>query len=249
VHGGPSAGSRRTVREGQVDRPRVGHRPSEITTQTSSSALRKTNCPWWTHSPSALSQTVRHRSTDCPQTPCNKNLPTQWIETRARKNKRRTRRTASQSSAIGPSAGTWRTVRHARIERPELDTVKVNSLFPSPDLSNQPMDHYLIGEDEVYLGDAVLMNLWPQTNWNERNRDFTMLKQKPRVPTEICESEAKSDVWGVKIIHKDAQDIHPWSPQRNLNKNSSKSTNQAMYENPTKIAWKDTKITRVWKCI
>jgi hypothetical protein len=40
-----------------------------------------------------------------------------------------------------------------------------------------------------------------------------MLKQKPRVPTWIRESEAQSGVWGVKIKHKDAQDIYPWSPQ------------------------------------
>jgi hypothetical protein len=29
------------------------------------------------------------------------------------------------------------------------------------------------------------------------------------VPTEILESEAKSRDWGVKIKHKDAQDIYP----------------------------------------
>jgi hypothetical protein len=46
--------------------------------------------------------------------------------------------------------------------------------------------------------------------------------------------EAKSGVWGVKINHKDAQDIYQLSPQRNLNTNASESKEQATHENPTK---------------
>jgi subtilisin-like proprotein convertase family protein len=37
----------------------------------------------------------------------------------------------------------------------------------------------------------------------------TELYQKPRFPTEILQSEAKSGDWGVKIKDKDAQDIYP----------------------------------------
>jgi hypothetical protein len=95
------------------------------------------------------------------------------------------------------SMRSWRTARHARTEQPELDLLKVNSSFPSPDLSNHPMDcNRIIGENEASLGDAIPTNFWPQTNWNKRNRDSTERKQKPKFPTELHESEVKSDVWG-----------------------------------------------------
>jgi hypothetical protein len=71
--------SRRTVREEAADCLRGGRGPSEISTQTSSSALRKTDHSWWTRGLSASSQTVwhsstdrPHSSTDRPKTSCNK---------------------------------------------------------------------------------------------------------------------------------------------------------------------------------
>jgi hypothetical protein len=58
----------------------------------------------------------------------------------------------------------------------------------------------------VSLGDAMPKNLKPQIGGN---RPRTELSQKARVPNKILESEAKSGVRGVKIKHKDAQDIYP----------------------------------------
>jgi hypothetical protein len=55
-------------------------RLSEIASRTSSSALRKTDCPSWTRGPFALTRTVRHSSTDHPQTLCTENPLTKWIE-------------------------------------------------------------------------------------------------------------------------------------------------------------------------
>jgi hypothetical protein len=52
-------------------------------------------------------------------------------------------------------------------------------------------------------------NLSPQMNQIGGNRIATELNQKARVPTEILQSEAKSEDCGVMINHKDAQDIYP----------------------------------------
>jgi hypothetical protein len=46
------------------------------------------------------------------------------------------------------------------------------------------------------------------------------------------------EIEGLKIKHKDAQDIYPSSPQRNPNTNASESKEQTTHENPTKIARK-----------
>jgi hypothetical protein len=65
----------------------------------------------------------------------------------------------------------------------------------------------------------------PQTNQNIGNHKPTELKQPPRVSTDTHESKAKSDFWEVKIIHKEAQGTHSWSPQRNLEVNAPKFMN------------------------
>jgi hypothetical protein len=53
-----------------------------------------------------------------------------------------------------------RTLRQEEFLQPELDPLKVNSIFPLPDLPNQPRDCYqIIGEDEAFLGDAIPTNL------------------------------------------------------------------------------------------
>jgi hypothetical protein len=91
-----------------------------------------------------------------------------------------------------------------------------------------------MGEDEVPLGDAMPTNLWPQTHWFERNWDSTKLKHKARFPTEILQSEAEFEVWGVMIKNKDAQGNYPWSLPTNLNPNTSESKEQPAHENPTK---------------
>jgi hypothetical protein len=52
-------------------------------------------------------------------------------------------------------------------------------------------------------------NLRPQTTQITGNRQRTELNKKVEVPTKILELEAKSRIGGVKIKHKDAQDIYP----------------------------------------
>jgi hypothetical protein len=60
----------------------------------------------------------------------------------------------------GPSTRGARTVRVVHRQQLELDLLKVNTTFPLPDLSNQPMDCYqIIGEGEAPLGDAMPTNL------------------------------------------------------------------------------------------
>jgi hypothetical protein len=99
----------------------------------------------------------------------------------------------------------------------------------------------ILGRCEAALGDVMPKNLRPQTNYIVGNRQRTKLKHKARVPTEILESEAEFGVWGVKIKHKDAQDIYPWSPQTKPNTSTSESMSRAVHENPTKRLEKDKK--------
>jgi hypothetical protein len=91
-HGEPSAGLRRTVR---------------ISTRNTSTAPSITDHPWWTHGPSAPTQTAWHSSTDHPRTSWTKNPSTKWIEWKSRKNSWWTWRTLG---LIGSS----QTVCHAR---------------------------------------------------------------------------------------------------------------------------------------
>jgi hypothetical protein len=80
------------------------------------------------------------------------------------------------------------------------------------DLPDDCMDWDKIwGRCEAFLGDTMPKNLRPQTNKIAGNREQTALKNKAGQPIEILESEAKFGVWGVKIKHKDAQGIYPWS--------------------------------------
>jgi hypothetical protein len=81
-----------TIREKGADRPRGHSELYEIAARTFNSAPRKTNRPWWTRGPSTLSRTIRHSSTERPQTSWTKNNPTQRIEQKTCKNTRRTRR-------------------------------------------------------------------------------------------------------------------------------------------------------------
>jgi hypothetical protein len=109
--GGPSARPGRTVRGHRANRPRgLGgmsawlRRTVQKQPRTSSTAPSITDRPRWARGPSAPSRIVRHSSTDRPRTPCNKNPPAKWIERKARKNTRRTRRTVGLKPPRGPSA-------------------------------------------------------------------------------------------------------------------------------------------------
>jgi hypothetical protein len=110
--------ARRTVCSVRADCPRGGHGPSEIATRTSSTAPRKTDRPWWTRGPSALSRTVRHSSTDRPQTSCTKNPPTKWIERKALKNSHEHEEQSGCQAPRRRSAVTSRTVRDYLVDGP-----------------------------------------------------------------------------------------------------------------------------------
>jgi hypothetical protein len=103
--------TRRTVRSVRADCPRGGHGPSENATRTSSIAPRKTDRLWWTRGPSASSRTIRHSSTDRPQTSCTKNPPTKRIEREALKNLHEHEEQLGCQAPRGRSAVTSRTVR------------------------------------------------------------------------------------------------------------------------------------------
>jgi hypothetical protein len=103
--------TRRTARSVRADCPRGGHRPSENATRTSSTAPRKTDRPWWTRGPSASSRTVRHSSTDRPQTSCTKNPPTKRIERKVLKNSHEHKEQPGCQAPRGQSVTTLRTVR------------------------------------------------------------------------------------------------------------------------------------------
>jgi hypothetical protein len=108
-----------TVRSVRADCPRGGHGPSEIATRTSSTAPRKTDRLWWTRGPSASSRTVRHSSTDRPQTSCTKNPPTKWIEREALKNPQEHEEQLGCQAPRERSAVTSRTVHQVRISTAE----------------------------------------------------------------------------------------------------------------------------------
>jgi hypothetical protein len=92
-----------TVRKHRADRPWGLGGLSENNPRTSSTAPSITDYPRWARRLSAPSRTVRHSSTDCPQTSCNKNPSTKWIERKTRKNSWRTRWTAGWKPPRGPS--------------------------------------------------------------------------------------------------------------------------------------------------
>jgi hypothetical protein len=62
-----------------------------------------------------------------------------------------------------------------------------------------------------------------------------------QIHPKVNESKAKSGIWGVKIVHKEAQGTHPWSPQRNPERNTLKLMNRAMNEDPKKRLRKSPK--------
>jgi hypothetical protein len=214
----------RTVRGAKADCPHGQVGPYANSSRTTSSAPRNTDRPYPTRGPSAIEGLSALTSRTVYQTSCKRKSTTRRVEQKTRKNSRWPRRTACCQAPRGPSARHLWTVCQEIYLQLELEFPKVNTSFPLPDLPNQPRDSYqIICEGEVPLGDAIPMNLWSQTHWIERNQDSTNLTQKARVPTEILQSKAKFEVWGVKIKHKDAQDIYPWSPQRNTNSNTSES--------------------------
>jgi hypothetical protein len=97
----PQAPGRPSARPGRTVRGHLADHPQGL--DGLSAWLRRTvqkqppNLQYCTLSngPSAMGpRTVRHSSTDRPRTPCNKNPPAKWIERKAHKNTRRTRRTA-----------------------------------------------------------------------------------------------------------------------------------------------------------
>jgi hypothetical protein len=90
-------------------------------------------------------------------------------------------------------------------------------------------------------GEVMPQKLRPQTPYISRNCKSLPRTLWPRVHPNVNESKAKSGVWGVKIIHKEAQGTHPWSPQRNLERNAFKLTNRSMNEDPKKRLRKSPK--------
>jgi hypothetical protein len=72
----------------------------------------------------------------------------------------------------------------------------------------------ILGRWRTPQGEVMPQKLRPQTPYNSRNRKFSPRALWPRVHPKVIESKAKSGVWRVKIIHKEAQGTHPWSPQR-----------------------------------
>jgi hypothetical protein len=89
----------------------------------------------------------------------------------------------------------------------------------------------------------------PLTPYNPQNHESLQRTLWTRVHLEINESKAKSDDWGVKIIHKEAKGTHPWSPQRNLERNTLKLTNRVTNKNPKNRLHKSLKNRleeRIW---
>jgi hypothetical protein len=70
----------------------------------------------------------------------------------------------------------------------------------------------------------------PYNSWNSKSCPRTLWT---RVHLKINELKDKFGIWGVKIIHKEAQGTHPWSPQRNPKRNSLELTNRATNKNPS----------------
>jgi hypothetical protein len=116
----PQLWTRRTIRKHRADRLQGLGRLSARVRRTvrglrrtiwksipdyPSAAPSITDCSRWAHRLSAPSWTVWHSSTDPPRTPCNKNPQAKRIKWKARKNKRRTWRTAGWKPPRGPSAG------------------------------------------------------------------------------------------------------------------------------------------------
>jgi hypothetical protein len=100
--------------------------------------------------------------------------------------------------------------------------------FRSMDLPNH-LEYWdeILGRWWTPQGEVMPQKLWPQTFYNSRNHKSLARTLWTRVHPKINESKAKSGVWGVKIIHREAQGTHPWSSQRNLERNALKSTNRA----------------------
>jgi hypothetical protein len=101
--------------------------------------------------------------------------------------------------------------------------------FRSTDLPNHLESwNKILGRWWTPQGEDMSQKLRCLTPYNSRNRETFPRTLWTRVHPKINESKAKSGVWGVKIIHKEAQGTHPWSPQRNPERNTLKSTNREM---------------------
>jgi hypothetical protein len=129
--------TRQTVCKHRVDFPRglgglsVGcGRPPKNNSQTTSTAPLITDLPPNTRGPSAPRGLSGHPGRTVRQTLPDQKHPTKRIETRTRKNMRRTRRRHGKPAPHGPSATPWRTVRHEWTEQPdhELASTQPHSL-------------------------------------------------------------------------------------------------------------------------
>jgi hypothetical protein len=73
----------------------------------------------------------------------------------------------------------------------------------------------LWGNDEHPKVKIFPQKLRPLAPYNSRNHESWPRTLWTRVHPKINESKAKSNVWGVKIIHKEAEGTLSWSPKRN----------------------------------
>jgi hypothetical protein len=99
-------------------------------------------------------------------------------------------------------------------------TVQKTAREIAPNFRSKDLPNHLESWDEFLWrwwtpqGEVMPQKLRPQTPYNSRNRKSLPRTQWPRVHPKVNESKAKSGVLGVKIIHKDAQGTHPWSPPK-----------------------------------
>jgi hypothetical protein len=152
-------------------------------------------------------------------------FPKNWctlrrIKSKTRTNSRWTRRTGAATDCLCHCDG--RSIRLAELE-PERGHKGQTSLSFHGSETAEWIELRFQGKGEASLGDATPKILEHQTNQNVGNRQTTELKPLPKVPTEIHELKERSSVWGVKIIHKEAQGTHPCSPWKNPNRNALKS--------------------------
>jgi hypothetical protein len=70
--------------------------------------------------------------------------------------------------------------------------------------------------------DAIPKNLCPLTHQNQRNSKSRGWTPRARVHRENHKPTVIRSIWEVKIIHKEAQGTHPWSPQINQEKDALK---------------------------
>jgi hypothetical protein len=72
------------------------------------------------------------------------------------------------------------------------------------------------------LGSSNNLNRWESDHYRNQPKTYD--------PTEILQSEAELEVWGIKMKHKDAQGNYPRFPPTNSSPNTSESKEQAAHE-------------------